>query len=183
MKPRLALLGCLVCFATCALGAQPSPNAETPATREDILRMFKIMNIEVQTRQVMDQVMQQMRSASREQIKKRRPEVTEEELSGMDKESEEIAKSFPVNELLQDMIPVYQKHLNRTDVDAIIAFYSSPTGQKMLREMPVMTSEAMQAAYPRMQKNLDAIMKRMDEKASERQRKTVPAQPASPEKK
>jgi hypothetical protein len=173
----------LICFSAGVVLAQQKLASDAPATREDILRMFKVMNIEVQTRQVMDQVMQQMRSASREQIKKRRPEITEEELSGMDQESEEIAKSFPVNELLQDMIPVYQKHLNRTDVDAIIAFYSSPTGQKMLREMPVMTSEAMQAAYPRMQKNLDAIMKRMDDKATEQQKKTVPAQPAPSEKK
>jgi hypothetical protein len=182
MKSRLVLLGCLVCFAACVLVAQPSPNADTPATREDISRMFNVMNIEAQTRQVMDQVMQQMRSMNREQMKKRRPEITDEELSRMDKESEEIAKSFPVDELLEDMIPVYQKHLSRADVDAIISFYSSPTGQKMLREMPAMMSEGMQAAYPRMQKNLDAIMKRMDEKASEQQRKTVPVQPAPAEK-
>jgi hypothetical protein len=158
----------MICFTNSTVVAQhpaTAPSTTVPsATRDDIMSMFATMNLEAQTRQVMEQVMQQMRTMNREQIKKRRPEVTEEELARIDKESEEVAKGFPVNEMLEDMVPVYQKHLNKMDVDAIIAFYSSPTGKKMLREMPAMMSEGMQAAYPRMQRHLDAIMKRMDEK-------------------
>ena len=41
-----------------------------------------------------------------------------------------------------DMVPVYQKHLSKSDVEEMIKFYSTPTGQKILREMPAMTAEA-----------------------------------------
>ena len=93
----------------------------------------------------------------------------------MDKESEEIAKSFPVDEIMEDMIPVYQKHLTKGDVDAMIAFYSSPTGKKLLRDMPAISAEGMQAVYPRIQKNLDAILRRLDEQAN--QPKPAPPKP------
>ncbi len=173
----------LICFSACVVLAQQKLASDAPATREDILKMFNAMNTQDQMRQVMEQVMQRMRSINREQLKKRRPEISEEELTSIDKESEEVAKSFPVNELLEDMVPVYQKHLSKTDVDAIVSFYSSATGQKLLREMPALMSEGMQAAYPRMQKNLDAIMQRMDEKANQEQQKKEPSQTVPPNKK
>jgi hypothetical protein len=55
------------------------------------------------------------------------------------------------------------------------AFYSSPTGQKLLREMPAMTSEAMQASYGRLQKQMEAVAERAEKaiKDSE-QRKPAP---------
>jgi hypothetical protein len=159
----------LICFSVPAALAQSDIAGDVPANREDILKMFNAMNTQDQLRQVMEEVMQRMRSINREQLKQRRPEISEEELASIDKESEEVAKSFPVTELLEDMVPVYQKHLSKADTDAIVSFYSSPTGQKLLREMPALMSEGMQAAYPRMQKNLDAIMQRMDEKARQEQ--------------
>ncbi len=172
-KYVIAVCGMLVLAASSCFAQQPLAN-DLPATKEDILKMFEVMNSRQQVRQVMEQVMQQMRAMNREQIKKRRPDITEGELSRLDQESEEIAKNFPVEEMMDDMVPVYQKHLSKTDVKAMIAFYSSPTGKKLLRDMPSLMSEAMQAAYPRMQKHLDAITKRLDEKANERDAKNPP---------
>jgi hypothetical protein len=165
---------CLILLAASA--AQP-PTSDTPATKADILRLFRIMDTQAQVRQVMEQVMQQMRTLNREQLKKRSPDISEDELARMDKESEEIANSFPVDEIMEDMIPVYQKHLTKKDVDAMIAFYSSPTGKKLLREMPAISAEGMQAVYPRMQKNLDAILRRIDEQANEPKPKPAPEKP------
>jgi len=60
-----------------------------------------------------------------------------------------------VEGLLDDMIPVYQKHLSKSDVEAMIGFYSTPTGQKILREMPGMTRDGMQAMQPRLRQMMD----------------------------
>ncbi len=49
---------CLILLAASA--AQP-PTSDTPATKADILRLFRIMDTQAQVRQVMEQVMQQMR--------------------------------------------------------------------------------------------------------------------------
>jgi len=158
---RLRTVVPLVCLLTAAALAQ---QADTPATKDDILKLFRVMDTQDQMRQVMQQVIGQMADMNREVLKKRPSGVTEDDLAQMDREFKEVAKTYPVDQLMEDMVPVYQKHLTKADVDAMIAFYSSPTGKKLLREMPAMTSEGIQAAYPRMQKNLDAIMKRMDEK-------------------
>jgi len=158
------------CLATHLVIAQAS---QTPATRDDILKLLSVMNTQEQVRQTMEQVMAQSQAMARRELKRRHPELTEEQLTNMDKESAEIARNYPVDQIIEDMIPVYQRHLTKTDVDAMVAFYSSPTGQKILKDMPSIMAEGMEAVYPRLQKNMDDILERMDEKASQ-QEKTQP---------
>jgi len=50
-------------------------------------------------------------------------------------------------------------------------FYASPTGQKMMREMPVLTTESMQASYARMQKQMDTLMRKAEQMEKEDQEK------------
>lgn len=106
--------------------------------------------------------------------------MTEQDLGRLDQFTSDILKDFPVDGMLDDMIPVYQKHLNKADVDAMNAFYQSPTGQKMLREMPAMTAESMQASSPRIQAMMDKVMERAEQLArEERNKKTQTEQPAT----
>jgi hypothetical protein len=80
---------------------------------------------------------------------------------------DEIFKGVPIEEMLQAMVPVYQKHLTKGDLDAIDAFYSSPTGQKLLREQPAMVAEAMQASTPIIQKMMKTTMDRVQQEVAE----------------
>jgi len=173
------LVGLLASLAQTSSG---SNSVTVAATREDILRLFDVMQLRQQMREVMKQVMEQTRAVSREQIKKRQPDVTEEELAKIDALSEQTMKDMPVEGMLEDVIPVYQKHLNKSDVDAMIGFYSSSSGQKLLREMPAITRESMQAMYPRLQQQMQKAMDRVDQMVKEEQGKSAP--PAQqPEKK
>ena len=70
---------------------------------------------------------------------------------------DDYLKKFPWDEIIQAMVPVYQKHLTKGDVDHLFVFYSSPTGQKFLHEMPAITSEAMQVMMPLMRQRMDAM--------------------------
>jgi hypothetical protein len=83
----------------------------------------------------------------------------------MDRESEDVIKNFPLDAMLSDMVPIYQRHFTKSEIDALIAFYSSPPGQKFLHEMPAVTAETMRAVYPRIQAEVDAALKRAEEKA------------------
>jgi hypothetical protein len=172
MKQRACSLACLILLAASGVCGQQIPLTDSPSTKDEILNLFRVMDTQAQVRQIMEQVMQQMRTINREQMKRRHPQITEADLARMDRESDEIAKTFPVDELIDDMVPVYQKHLTKRDVNAMIAFYSSPTGKKLLREMPAISAEGLQAVYPRMQENLDAILRRLDEQ--ENQQKPAP---------
>jgi hypothetical protein len=174
----------LVLFITrAATFAQPSPAASARATRQDVLRLFKVMHINDQMRSVMDSMTKQQSALVHETMKKRYPQMSEERLEQFDAMMGEGIKDFPVDAVIDDLIPVYQKHLTRTDVRAMNVFYSSPTGQKLLREMPEMTSESMQLSYGRMQKQMDAMMERMQKmvKEEELNRKASPKSPAKPD--
>lgn len=157
-----------------ALGcAQATPAA--PATREDILHLFDVMRLHQQMRPTMDAMMKQQSAMMRETMKKRYPQITDQRLARFDAVMQESVKEFPVDAILDDMVPVYQKHLTKPDVEAMSTFYSSPTGQKLLAEMPAMTSEAMQAAYTRMQKQMDAMMDRIEKMMEEESHQPRPS--------
>jgi hypothetical protein len=175
------LLVAVVCFlAGSALGQQGV--AVAPATRAEILKLFEVMKVRQQMQQVMQQVMQQTLTMSHEALKSRHPDISAEDLARLDAMADQTMKDFPVEGLLDDMIPVYQKHLTKTDVQALISFYSTPTGQKMLRELPAMTAEGMQAVYPRIQKQMDETMRRMEQMEEEERHKKQPAAPPAPPK-
>jgi hypothetical protein len=157
----------LICSAVVSLAQTP----DAPATREDILKLFDTMKIHDQMRLVMDSVLKQQRAMIHEAIRRHQPNVREDELKHLDQFMTDIMKDMPVNELLDDMIPVYQKHLNKGDVGAMDAFYSSPTGQKLLREMPAMTAESMQAANPHMQAMMEKVMNRVEQEAQQEREK------------
>ena len=74
---------------------------------------------------------------------------------------------MPYDAMMQATIPVYQKHFTKADIDSLIAFYASPTGQKVLREMPGITAEAMQSMIPIMQKHMEAIRQRVQEQVAD----------------
>ena len=140
-------------------GAQTTVSiAPDAASKEDVKKLFDVMASRDQLNQMMQQLFAQMRTLNRQQLKKQHPEVTEQELASMDRESEDVIKNFPMEAMLNDMIPVYQRHFTKSDIDALIAFYSSPSGQKFLHEMPAVTAETMKAVYPRIQAEVDAAL-------------------------
>jgi hypothetical protein len=150
MKFRTVVFAILLCLTASRLLGQAGAAtvSEIPATPEDIRKLFDVMQIRNQMKLIMQQVSQQIRSMEHEQIKKSERSVSEEDIAKIDAISDEVLKGISVEGLLDDMIPVYQKHLNKSDVNAMVGFYSTPTGQKILKEMPAMTTEGMQAMQP-----------------------------------
>jgi hypothetical protein len=116
-----------------------------------------------QIRQMMQQLFAQMQSLNREQLKQKHPEFSDADLSRMDRGSQDLMKNFPLDEMLSDMIPVYQRHFTKSEIDALTVFYSSPVWQKFLHEMPAVSAETMRAIYPRIQAEVEAALKRAEQ--------------------
>jgi uncharacterized protein len=170
MKMRLVLSTCCLALSLGA-GAQTTVAiAPDAASKGDVKKLFDVMASREQMSQLMQQVFAQMRKMNREEIKKRRPEMTEADLTRMDEQSEDLIKNFPLDEMLNDMIPIYQRHFSKSEIDALTAFYSSPPGQKFLHEMPAVTAETMRSVYPRIQAQVDAALKRAEEKSDSPQK-------------
>ena len=145
--------------------------ADAAASREDVLKLFDTMKVHEQMALVMDSVLKQQRTMMHDAMRKRYPQMTDQDLTRLDQFTNEFMKDLPLDSMLDDMVPVYQRHLTRGDVEAMGTFYASPTGQKLLREMPAMTAESMQAAGPRIQQMMDKLMDRVEQMAREDQKK------------
>ncbi len=169
MKIRFLLAIAILCSSQ-ALVSQTAPAADSPASKEDVQKLFQVMNVRQQMLQVMDSMVQQRSNMMHENLKRRSPQITDAEMQRLDSVMHEMVKEFPFAAMLNDMIPVYQKHLTKADVAAMSVFYSSPTGQKLMREMPAMTSESTQAAYPTMQAHMEKVMQRIDEMTQDGQK-------------
>jgi hypothetical protein len=55
-------------------------------------------------------------------------------------------------------------------MDALVAFYSSPTGEKMVKEMPAIMSESMQAASGILQGIMAKMTQRVDDEIAQMQK-------------
>ena len=55
----------------------------------------------------------------------------------------DVQKDVRPDDLVNLVIPIYARHFSDGDLDGLIAFYSSPLGQRVTHEMPAVTSESM----------------------------------------
>jgi len=175
MKRHSAFLA-IILFAATAAFAQLA-TGDTPASKEDIQKLFDVMQIHQQMRQVMDAMMKQQSAMIHETLKQRYPQTSADRIARADRMIQDTMKDLPMDAILDDIIPIYQKHFSKTDIAAMSTFYASPTGQKMMQEMPALTTESMQASYARMQKQMDTIRQKAEQIVKEDQEKpkTAPA--------
>jgi len=172
-RPALVLLACLL-FASISFAQQN--DADAPASKADVERYLDTMHIRDMMKNMIANMGPQMQKMIHEQVAKQ-PTLPSDFEARMDKMMDDYWKDFPTDDLLNAMIPVYQKHLTKGDVDVLVAFYSAPTGQKMLKEMPAMMSESMQAASGIIQKMMAKAMQRIDDEIVQMQ-KTNDGKPA-----
>jgi hypothetical protein len=154
----LALIACLA-FAMSGV-AQQSP-ADAPATKEDVQKYLDVMHSREMIAQMMDAMSKPMHQMMHERYMKDKDKLPADFEARMNKMMDDMMKGYPWDEILQSMVPVYQKHLTKGDIDAIVAFYSAPAGQKLLREMPAMMAESMQTMMPLLRKHMEAMTERM----------------------
>jgi len=184
MKRHFAVLAIMLLVASAVFAQQPTSSAgDDPATKEDIQKLFEVMQIHQQMRQVMDAMMKQQTAMIDETLKKRYPQTSAEKIARANRMIAETVKDMPMDAMLDDMIPIYRRHFSKADIDAMSTFYASPTGQKMMREMPVLTSESMQASYARMQKQMDVLTKQAEQIVKEDQEKPKSAPATAPQQK
>lgn len=148
--------------------AQQVPSSDVPASKQDIEGLLVALHVRERTQLIVENSRKQTKTMLSDILYKELPEASKEELSqlqGMiDEMVDDIDKDYPIDAILQDMVPVYQRHLTKSDSDELIAFYSSPVGQKVLRELPAITSEAMQVSTSHLQPRMEAAVSKLKAK-------------------
>lgn len=157
---RLLLIS-FVCLMFALNGSAQQSDADRPATKEDVEKYLKVMHSREMMTQMVEAMSKPMHQMIHEQFLKDKDKLPPDFETRMNKMMDDTMKSFAWDEMLEAMVPVYQKHLTKGDIDAIVAFYSAPTGQKLMKEMPAMMAEAMESMMPILRKQIDAMTDRM----------------------
>ena len=160
--------------------------ADQQPTKEQLIKLFELMRVRDQLATVtkmMPALVQQQMKAHMQQMRKDHPEMAlmseeKQQAAGMvmDKFMARVFDIYTPDEMISDMAGIYQKHLSRSDVDGMIAFYSSPAGQHMVAMTPVIMQEYMPLVMQRMQERMKPLT---DEMSKEMEQIAKPAAPAS----
>jgi uncharacterized protein len=165
-RPALVLLACLL-FASISFAQQNDANA--PASKADVERYLDAMHSRDNIKAVMQVMTTQMHKVVHDEVQKQTNLPPDAE-QRMNKSADDMLKSMPIDEMLDAMIPVYQKHFTKGDMDALVAFYSSPTGEKMVKELPAILAESMQAEAGTMQKMMTKMTQQIDDQIAQMQK-------------
>lgn len=120
--------------------------------------MMELTNSRERLQQLWAGMIQTMAKTAAEAYKSKHSQATPDELERISVNAAEsmqnVVKVFSVDEVMDAMIPIYQRYLTHSDLLAINDFYSSPTGQKLLKNSSAMMAESMQVAQAILQKHL-----------------------------
>jgi hypothetical protein len=155
-------IAALLCLAFC-FAALAQQTDDAPATKEDVRRYFEVMHLHDMMLQMADAMAKPMHQMVHDEYMKDKDKLPDDFEAQMNKVMDGMFKDIPWDELIQAMVPAYEKHLTKGDLDAITAFYSSPTGQKLLRETPAMVADSMQSVMPIMQKYMEKVQTKIQE--------------------
>lgn len=166
MKKSILRLCFIAIFAAAAF-AQQATDVNTAPSREDVLRFMDLIQIRARMDQLVEGMKKSMKTGAEAGFKLKIPGATQAQLDKLNSVTETVFKDFPVDEIIDAIVPIYQKHLTKSDLEAVIAFYSSPVGQRLLKEQPAMMAEGMQAGQDVMVRRLPELEERLKTKVAQ----------------
>ena len=177
MRKLAAILIFVWMFSYVAM-AQAKPADDTTPSKEQVLKFLEILRVKSQLTLYFDGVAKEAKLGAEEGFKRKVPDATPAQLAEVDEFAQKLFQGMPIDEMVDAMVPIYQRHLTREDIDNIMAFYSSPVGQKLQREQPAMMQEGMKAGGEIGRRRLQAMMQQMDDfiakMAQEQKKETKP---------
>jgi uncharacterized protein len=157
---RLAAV--LIVFIFCSLSiANAQEAADAAPSKEQVLKMLELMRVRKQTEMIQKTITQQMQQQMQQMMEKETGSQSDAKVAKMRDYMEDVTKIYPISEMLDDMVPIYQKHMSKTDVDAIISFYSSPAGQRLLDSMPAMMQDTVSMVMTKMNTRMGTLMEKL----------------------
>jgi hypothetical protein len=146
MVMKKAILGIMFYFIV-------YPNGYSQTKQESIKELFHLMASDSLTDRMFTAMIPTMQKQMLGQIKDSATLAHSKEMMGTMMESvKEISKKM-INE---DMVTIYDKYLTQNEINDLISFYKTPTGQKFIKIMPEMQKEIMTVMY---QKYMPEILK------------------------
>lgn len=152
----------LVSFFTLAAVAQEMPLPPGHASEAQVRQLFKVMHVEAMQHQVMQGVVQQLPKLANDTLAAQIPNATAKDAEFTSTVVQDELKKFAdpkiTQQMLDAMVPVYMRNISSADIQNMIAFYGSPTGQRVLEAMPIMSQQAMAKMMPVLQAQMKQLI-------------------------
>ena len=155
--------------------------ADAP-TRDQVMKLLDLLQIRKSMSLMMDGMKQAMKQGAQETFRERVPNPTPKQLEALNGMVDDMMADMPLDEMIEAIVPIYRRHLSKSDVDEVIRFYSSTVGQKLLREQPQMIQEGMQAGVEIQQKRMDQMMTKIRERTQKMAEEEEKDKAAAPKK-
>jgi hypothetical protein len=168
-----------LCLAFCVPALAQA--AEEPASKDDVILYLRTMHSHDMFQRIMEVQMQSMQQLFRDQMMKENGSVPPEFDAHFRKAMDDLLKNMPIDEITQAMIPAYQQHFTKSDIEAMNAFYSSPVGQKVLQQLPAVMQQGSQAAMPILSQYVSEWKDRMQRDLKQMEKSTPKAAPQQPQ--
>jgi uncharacterized protein len=178
VKTAIALAAAFLLGPVCALAAQepavanPGATSATPsdpAPTEDSIRQLLLI---LEARKLVDAMPGQMKAVTSGMVQQmlQGQTLSSEQQQRLDTMLANIEKlmreQLSWDSLEATYIEVYQKTFTQSEVDGMIAFYSSPTGQAVVRKMPLAMQNSMTAVQQRIMTGLLPKIQQMAQDAA-----------------
>ncbi|ABF40074.1 hypothetical protein Acid345_1071 [Candidatus Koribacter versatilis Ellin345] len=156
--------------------------AEERATKEDVLALMDVMHARRNAQAGMDMMTDVIKKQERAHFLEKHPDASPAALKKLDAQFDGIIKPELLDEMISDMVPIYQKYLSHEDAISILSFYSSPSGQRFLERMPLLLHEVGEMSTALITRHKDEIHAESEKRVKEFQQylKAHPAELGDP---
>ncbi len=147
MQPRN--IAVLVVLLLCSLTGFAQTPASSPAKRQDIMHLLQMIGAAKAATQGFDFMLPSLKEAM--------PQVPEDVWRDLRGEIRD-------DDMLELTAKIWDKHFTHEEIRDLTRFYMSPTGQKVVKELPAIQDESMAAGQKWGKEILSRIMQRLREK-------------------
>ena len=159
---------------------------EDRASKEQVAKLLEVMRLRQQltsTMNALQTMIQGQVAAQIGQVSISSPDgkqLTHQQQSKLDAVQQKYMKLaldvYPIDAMMDDITVIYQRHMSRSDVDAFIAFYSSPPGQHLLDSQPAIMQEYMPVAMKRVNERSNKLSAEMMKDIAEQVKAETPSE-------
>jgi uncharacterized protein len=189
--PKSLLAVAVLCLFVLPVGAQnqlgtrPAASVQSlpadAASRDQIMTLLDLLQVRRNMTAMMENMKKVMKDSAEQAFRRKMPNPTAKQLEALHSSIDAALGDLPLDEMINAVVAVYQRHLSKTDLEELLRFYSSPVGQKLIREQPVIMQESMQAGAEIQNKRMDEILAKVDK--SMQKLDEAEKEPAPPAKK
>jgi uncharacterized protein len=140
--------------------------ADAP-THDQVMTLLDLLQIRKMMVTMMDGMQQVMKQGAERSFRERVPNPTPKQLEALNGMVEDAVGGLSLDEMVEALVPIYRRHLSKSDVDEMIRFFGGPVGQKLLREQPQMMQEGMRAGAAVAEKRMEQIKIKINERSQQ----------------